>query len=771
MRERIDFSSVSNILLENRKAEGISKSDYYHTLFEYAFYQEDVMITEPNDGDISKTLSGQRNVVKDIIYLYQTPGNRMHLQDGIENILEFINDIDYVKEQIYRLLWNDNTISNSKKTELSKSYHHALEFLTDCFFFVINRNFIPKTKRKEKLIKQEFLLSDYLLDYRVPSGTKVFYGREKELSDIHALLQKEHCLFLEGIGGIGKSELAKHYIKRYRKEYNHIVYLSYSDNLKQTIIELDFVDDHLEMDEEELFRTHYRFFKFLDSNSLVVLDNFNTVPEDEVLFHEFLSLSFQVLATTRSHIEEVPSYSVNEIENMDDLLHIFSSYASVNNNEISYATEIIEEVYRHTLTVELSAKTMTASGMDIKTLLTELRKDGISLSNPNKVSITKDFHTKKDRLFQHIQTLFQLQSLADTHLNILENMTLMPNMGIQKILFHNWLETADYNATNELIEYGWIKQNNEHNYIGLHPFLHEVILTVLQPSVTSCAILLKNIYANCICYGLDVPHYYDLLRTIESIFEAIEIDDSVSACLFMDSTMAYLGKYKGIEAIKKILHIMKNTIPLDQQHQRELAIYSLYSGYVNYMEENYTQAIKYYKQGLSALEPIHQEYAQLASNLYHNLGQVYFSLQDKVRFLEYVEKATCLQKDYNIPLSHDLLVQGISLAQALAYNGDTVQAKKILFRLIRETKKLENFDMSLAELYQYLGLIEYNQNPAEAERFLRKAKQYLLNHLPEEDTSVMQLENYIQLSQRRIDLLNKKGIFILPSLPFQKDNE
>ena len=43
-------------------------------------------------------------------------------------------------------------------------------------------------------------------------------------------------VFLYGIAGIGKSELAKAYAKTYRKEYANILYLMYSGDLRQDII-------------------------------------------------------------------------------------------------------------------------------------------------------------------------------------------------------------------------------------------------------------------------------------------------------------------------------------------------------------------------------------------------------------------------------------------------------------------------------------------------------------------------------------------------------
>ncbi len=71
---------------------------------------------------------------------------------------------------------------------------------------------------------------------------------------LHAILEENSKVFLYGIAGIGKSELAKAYAKTYKKEYTNILYLMYSGNLRQDIIDLDFADD-LPEDTEENFRT------------------------------------------------------------------------------------------------------------------------------------------------------------------------------------------------------------------------------------------------------------------------------------------------------------------------------------------------------------------------------------------------------------------------------------------------------------------------------------------------------------------------------------
>ncbi|MDO4339162.1 MAG: hypothetical protein Q4C91_13935 [Eubacteriales bacterium] len=192
MRDRLDFSSISKTILENRKINAMSQVEYYFCLFRYAFEQTNLAVTVPEESEVSKIISGQRNVSKDIIYLYQTVIGVTELENAIRKILNDVSDSDYVKEQIYRILWNDSSISQTKKQELSARYNHAAAFLSDVLLFALSRNFLPRNK---KTAGSELILSDYLLDTRLPSVTRTFVGREKELQEIHEALQQEHSIF------------------------------------------------------------------------------------------------------------------------------------------------------------------------------------------------------------------------------------------------------------------------------------------------------------------------------------------------------------------------------------------------------------------------------------------------------------------------------------------------------------------------------------------------------------------------------------------------
>ena len=62
----------------------------------------------------------------------------------------------------------------------------------------------------------------------LPIGNNYFCGRDREIAEIHEILQNETSfLILHGIGGIGKSELAKHYALTYTGNYHAVIFVHF----------------------------------------------------------------------------------------------------------------------------------------------------------------------------------------------------------------------------------------------------------------------------------------------------------------------------------------------------------------------------------------------------------------------------------------------------------------------------------------------------------------------------------------------------------------
>lgn len=120
---------------------------------------------------------------------------------------------------IYELVLYDGSISEQKKRTLLYGYpcHTPAEeaaFLSGILLFAVERSFVKRDAQTKELLVQGRLspvIRDYVLGGVVPKPCKWFCGRSAELEQLHTLLEAESKVFLYGIAGIGKSELAKAY--------------------------------------------------------------------------------------------------------------------------------------------------------------------------------------------------------------------------------------------------------------------------------------------------------------------------------------------------------------------------------------------------------------------------------------------------------------------------------------------------------------------------------------------------------------------------------
>ena len=71
----------------------------------------------------------------------------------------------------------------------------------------------------------------YTLVQNIPPVKDIFVGRDDLLLAIDDKLSANRILFLEGIGAIGKTELAKHYAWQHRDRYESILFCTFSQSL------------------------------------------------------------------------------------------------------------------------------------------------------------------------------------------------------------------------------------------------------------------------------------------------------------------------------------------------------------------------------------------------------------------------------------------------------------------------------------------------------------------------------------------------------------
>ena len=329
--ERCDFSSVITIISDHiSESKRGNQSDLMYALFD-TFATDEINAEETFDeGAVCRWVNGVRKISPRITKYYADNDKKICLSSDIEqNILPMMYDSDMAVREIYNLVVYDTTISDGVKQKLTAGYPFSnsekkADFLCAVLCFSMERSFIKRETGSKKLTTGKALspiVNDVIFGADVPQPCRYFCGRDKELDALHDQLSENSKIFLQGIPGIGKSELTKAYAKKHKKDYTNIIYLNYSGSLKADIVNLDFADDYNASEPEaERFRRHARFLRSLKDDSLIIIDNFNTVASDDETLSTVLAYSCRILFTTRSRFDEYnDSYTVEDVTAYDGI--------------------------------------------------------------------------------------------------------------------------------------------------------------------------------------------------------------------------------------------------------------------------------------------------------------------------------------------------------------------------------------------------------------------------------------------------------------------
>lgn len=338
--------------------------------------------------------------------------------------------------------------------------------------------------------------------YREPIHN--FSGRNEELLLVEEKFKDHNIVTLSGIGGIGKSEIAKAYaVKSYKDNIHEIVtYVDYNESLRKTIAYLDFSGfdevsfleslqnkDDVSSIEDTLFKKKLGFLETTNSKTLLIIDGLDDYndPDLDVLNR----LSMHVLITTRCHFQEWAIVKVKKIDE-NDLIKVFYNYyedGSQDDDEINQVKKIIDIVSSHTLTIKLIAQFLQTSGYPIDILIENLKQNKLSsLFEDDKV----EHHNKYESINSHIRSLFSLSKIDDDEKIILANLSLLPGFGIRKYTFRNWSkDPLTMTIVSKLVDKGWVESSQ--GFIYLHPLVQTIVKEQIKPNGVLCADFLEKV--------------------------------------------------------------------------------------------------------------------------------------------------------------------------------------------------------------------------------------------------------------------------------------
>ncbi len=719
MRNRLTFANIISILLENKK-----KTYQQHQLVRSLFsaYLNDELpsgeIYAEDNTMYSRWCTGARPIPMEILHIYEENNFEIMEEDFRCKIIPNLINESQARSQIEELI-NDsrNIIGNKTANEMLALTDNA------AFFTATIRYAILSDHEHSGLFSPD--LSDTIQNSRLPSITEEFVGRKNELKECGKLLQERPTLFISGVAGIGKSEFAKYYADKNRKKYTNIIYLYYAGDLKKSIAGMGFDDDTSEMTEETLFDRHYKTLKKLHHDSLIILDNFNVLPKDDSFFREFAQNDFQLLITTRCRPTQYPIMELKELDADTELPELFYRLCPSATENTLATKQIIQTVHSHTLTVVLSALSLSASGMEAEELLYELQTCGLSIASGEAVELYKDGDYTDGLMAEHLRKLLQLGKLSDPCLDVLRNLSLLSASGVLKNAFKNWLKLPSLNDVNYLAKYGFIHDDKENRKISLHPLIREIVALETLPSVSNCHTLLDSLHCICLVHGLEVKRPQNVIDSLISITENILADIPEDYLLFLQDMFPYLEKYLVTDYLPKLVERIEYVMKQDTHSYCDRALLLDYKAELFLIKNDYKNALKKRLKAVSILEPYHtedadQRTANLLSNLYNNLSNIYLLMKKTKEAAEMLHTALTIRQEYahlGLSESHDMLQQLLNLTNMLILSKNTDMAKQVLStyeNLVLENEGMQTLDNGICQMmYGAIALSEGNAKEAE----------------------------------------------------------
>lgn len=724
--ERLDFASVMTVLRRNINEDLCpNQLDLVETLFcDMGYSPESCM--EFDNGLVCRWMNGLAKLSPKITAHYQENRNQRKLARTIEKrILPMMPDSAMAVRELYDLLMQAPNVSPQKKVELTDGISFEDEneeaiFITDILCFAMQLRFEKRDARSKQLLTPGNLspaVRDFIFDSDIPKPCRWFVGRTEELTEIHEELMAYSKVFLHGIPGIGKSELAKVYAKRYGKEYTNVLYMNYAGDLKQNIIDMDFADDLPEESDDARFKRHNRFLRSLKEDTLLIVDNFNASREQDEFLDVMLKYSCRILFTTRCRYENQITLEVAEL-NSGTLLKLMAQFYDAG-RKTDILEEMISLLHGHTYAVELAARLLANGMLKPKALLKKLQEEKTAMDAEDKIGSIKDGRNKKATYYDHIHTLFSLYRLSGGEQEIMRCLVFIPFKGVSARRFASWLKLRNLNTVNDLIEMGFVQPGNE-RYVSLHPMIREIALEELKPSVQNCRTMLDSLQELSLLHGIELPGYRQIFQAAENIITMIRKDDIPAYLLFLENVFEFMEKYRYESGMEEVIRELEMLLAdgegsnVDRAHLLECRAVC---------EKDLNKAVQLIQDALRLLGEINEGNAHFASNLHSNLGALYHKQMKYDLAQMHMKQGIDLLEAYGLTGSHDSIMQINNYAVLLTDMGEAQSGYAAVMKLGRKVREL-NSDKCLdyGLIQQTLGGISLVQgNVQQANVHLNKA--------------------------------------------------
>ncbi|MGV6808690.1 MAG: tetratricopeptide repeat protein [bacterium] len=432
---------------------------------------------------------------------------------------------------------------------------------------------------------------------KLPAKNEHFVGRKQELAQLKNDLARDGTVYIvNGIGGVGKSELANKYLLDHEARYQHIALFELTnsetplrDTLYAALKELFFLDNDSTLD-QIIHRLQH-----LPKKCLLVFDDLKNKADIASL--KPLNYNCDVLITTRLQISDATCLNL-AILNPDDARQLFLTYYPTDET----IDDILEYIDYHSLFIELIAKTLQEGYL----ILNELRE---KFSKGEFTQIERDFEQTFNNFLRQRFAIEQQPALK----TLLQQLAILPPIAIEyAVLAEIFTDTQRLKLMlAELAKRGWlIKKDNSYK---LHQIIKEFILA--NHKLDFDEIIPKAIK----------PDKIDDIEIIDAILAAYPKAENVDIAILRNTQGViyyYLGQYdKAFHTWQIALKIRETQ--LGEHHPDTASTYNNLAMVVYHVQSKFDQAIELHEKALSIRETLLGEHHSDTTDSYNNLAIVY----------------------------------------------------------------------------------------------------------------------------------------------------
>lgn len=510
--------------------------------------------------------------------------------------------------------------------------------------------YIERVEKGGQVIINHFPIPAVLNTLPAISLDEVF-GREDDLKNVTALLvENSKIVLINGIGGIGKTTLAKAFTQHARDNFRHVAWIEVSGQTAEGFVYNSQLVDSLhlretlgELPKDEVITKGFELIvnrmRMLDGDNLLVIDNISTDNEERRLYDLLsIGLNWKVISTSRNHLEGFVPYELDIMEEGAALTFFKHHYRRECDDDL--IRQILKDIDYHTLLIEVLAKTGQKNKLSLAEIALRIKKKGLNIVAQTSISIPHSAR-RVYKIMAYLREIFQLSDLSPYETELLTSLSVLPPVHIhyQSLIKLLQIPVAGCErfiaALNVLFERGWIMEKNDSYKV--HQVIQEVLRKILKPDIGKCQHLFESYLRNFDpqLHSNSLTNAY-LLTYAEYFIDGMgnEKDASLAKlCAWIGEVNEILGKYP--ELLKYDLRLVKIRRQLFDFYSMEVADAYNNLGLTFVHFKKFRQALFYQHLALKIRQKIIPGGHSFFGRSYTNLNFVYEQKKDYRTALKY----------------------------------------------------------------------------------------------------------------------------------------